>query len=61
MGGVSHAITKEHRRIAWGQVNPANTLPDEPEEGKEKEVTLFGGGFWRGQPSALRAGESYRQ
>ena len=43
LGGVSHTITQERRRIAWGRVNPANTLPDEPEE--EREVTLFGGGF----------------
>ena len=43
LGGVSHSITQERRRIAWGRINPANTLPDEPEE--EKEVTLFGGGF----------------
>jgi len=43
LGGVSHTITQERRRIAWGRVNPANTLPDELEE--QKEVTLFGGGF----------------
>jgi len=43
LGSVSHTITQERRRIAWGRVNPANTLPDEPEE--EREVTLFGGGF----------------
>ena len=31
LGGVSHTITQERRR---GRVNPANTLPDEPEEEK---------------------------
>ena len=45
LGGVSHSITQERRRIAWGCVNPANTLPEDQKEGKEKEVTLFGGGF----------------
>jgi len=45
LGGASHSITQERRRIAWGRVNPANVLPDDQEESKEKEVTLFGGGF----------------
>ena len=45
LGGASHSITQERRRIAWGRVNPANALPNDSEEGKEKEVTLFGGGF----------------
>ena len=45
LGGASHSVTQERRRIAWGRVNPANTLPEDTEEDKEKEVTLFGGGF----------------
>ena len=45
LGGASHSITQERRRIAWGRVNPANTLPDDTEQSEEKEVTLFGGGF----------------
>jgi len=45
LGGASHSITQERRQIAWGRVNPSNTLPDDAEEGKEKEVRLFGGGF----------------
>lgn len=45
LGGASHTITQERRRIAWGRVNPANTLPEDAEEGKEKQPTLFGGGF----------------
>ena len=31
--------------MAWGHVNPANTLPEDAEESKKKEVTLVGGGF----------------
>jgi len=45
LGGASHSITQECHQIAWGRVNPSNTLPDDAEEGKEKGVTLFGGGF----------------
>ena len=45
LGSASQTITQERRRIAWGCVNLANTLPEDAEEGKEKQVTLFGGGF----------------
>ena len=45
LGGASHSVTQEHHWMAWGHVNPANTLPEDAEESKKKEVTLFGGGF----------------
>ena len=46
LGGASHSITQERQRITWGRVNHANTVPDDAEQSKEKEVNLFGEGFF---------------
>ena len=44
LGGVSQTIIQEYRRIAWGQVSPANTLPDEPEGSNPIWRRFFGEG-----------------
>ena len=58
LGGASHTIIQERRRIAWGCVNLANTLPEDAKEGKEKQVTLFYGGFLL-KKAAPGTGEGY--
>lgn len=46
LGSASYNVTQERRRVALSQVNPTiNSLPDDTEEAKEKDKTLFGGGF----------------
>jgi len=43
LGSTSHSITQERRKVAWSRINPSTVglLQEE----KEKDSTLFGGGF----------------
>ena len=41
---ASHSITEEQQRVAWARVNPKSTPPEDTEK-KQKETTLFSGGF----------------
>ena len=45
LGSASHSITQERQRVAWARINPTSTPPVEDTERKDKETTLFQGGF----------------
>lgn len=48
IGSVSHAITTEHRKIAWARVNPKLKGLASEEYG-DRETNLFSPGFLEGQ------------
>ena len=44
LGSASHSITLERRKVAWSMPQTHPLLLQEEKE-KEKDITLFGGGF----------------